>query len=117
MTNTTRRIIFMRKFAAFTQIATAMGLDFIVTTFHRTAAEQRELYEEGKSQCDGETVRSKHQDWLAIDIVLIANGEAVWQRTPDYDKLGYLWTEVFGGVWGGNWASLNDIYHFQYGGE
>lgn len=114
MTNTAKRIRFIRKFAALTQHARMFGLDFIVTDFYRTTDRQQELYAAGKSQCDGINNKSKHQDWLAIDICLIKDGECVWERVTAYELLGKYWKKI-GGIWGGDWESLNDIYHFEAG--
>jgi len=116
VTNTTKRILFFQKFSAFTAIAKALGINFIVTTFHRTAEAQEERFNRGKSQCDGYDKKSKHQSWLAIDIAIVENGNCIWDRTKDYEQLGKIWVDIFNGIWGGNWESLNDIYHFQYGG-
>lgn len=114
MTNTTKRIIFFQKFALFTAIAKAYGIDFLVTCFYRDAKEQKARFDEGKSMCDGYKTKSAHQKWLAIDIVIINKGELIWGRTSEYDKLGQAWKDM-GGTWGGDWTTLNDIYHFQSG--
>ena len=115
MTKTTKRILFFQKFATFTQMAHMIGIDFVVTDFYRTAEQQKAKYDAGTSQCDGANKRSAHQDWLAIDVVIIRNGAACWDRDEDYEKLGAMWKEMFAGIWGGDWASLNDIYHIQAG--
>ena len=115
MTKTQKRIKFMQKFAQLVQFAKVYGIEFIITDFNRTASRQKELYDAGKSKCDGVNSRSKHQDWLAIDICIVKENDVlVWNRTADYEKLGKQW-KVLGGIWGGDWESLNDIYHFQAG--
>lgn len=97
------------------QFAHIFDIHFIVTDFHRTASRQKELYDAGKSKCDGVNHRSKHQDWLAIDICIVnEDGALVWNRSETYEKLGKQW-KALGGIWGGDWESLNDIYHFQAG--
>lgn len=113
MNNTQKRIKFLKMFAAFTGMAIASDIDFIVTTFYRTAAEQNERFTEGKSYCDGYSTKSKHQKWLAIDLVVIEDSQCLWAHVPEYDKLGKIW-ESLGGTWGGRWASLDDIYHFEW---
>ena len=114
MTRTEQRIDFFNKFAAFTTVAVSSGIDFLVTCFYRPPAEQEKLFNEGKSMCDGYTKKSRHQLWLDIDIVLVDDtGQCVWAHVPEYDTLGQMW-EAMGGEWGGRWASLGDIYHFQY---
>ena len=114
--NTTRRIIFFNKFAVLTSLAAASGINFMVTCFYRTAKEQKKLFDEGKSQCDGVTKKSSHQKWLAIDLVIIKDGVLQWDRIHEYDTLGSIW-KTLGGIWGGSWQSIDDPYHFQYGGE
>ena len=114
MTNTQKRIVFLQRFAEFTQFAKTFEIDFIVTCFYRGRDEQYELYLDGKSKLDGYEHRSAHQDWLAIDIVVITNGKPEWRRTEQYETLGRQWKKM-GGIWGGDWESLNDIYHFQTG--
>jgi len=123
MSNTIKRIIFFQKFALFTVMAQALGIRFIITAFHRTKEQQSRRYAQGRTapgkivtDCDGEVKRSFHQDWLAIDLVIIKDGKCVWERTNEYETLGKLWKQVFKGTWGGDWR-LNDIYHFQYKGE
>lgn len=113
MTNTTKRALFLRKFAALTSYAALIGVNFIVTTFYRSPEDQQKKFDEGTSKCDGYTKKSHHQNWLAIDIVLVVNHELEWNRTEDYELLGAFWRSL-GGIWGGDWVSLNDIYHFQY---
>lgn len=114
MTKTEKRIKFFEKFAELARFAKSSNIRFLVTDFHRTDERQNELYHEGKSKCDGYTNRSAHQDWLAIDIVLVnSDNDLVWGRNDQYEALGMEWKSM-GGIWGGDWASLNDIYHFQW---
>lgn len=122
MTNTAKRIIFLKKIMALTSFACLNYINFIVYTFHRTTKEQEERYSSGRTKpgrkityCDGIKKRSAHQDWLAWDIVIIENNKAVWERTKDYELLGKFWKNL-GGTWGGDWK-LGDIYHFEWRGE
>ena len=114
MTNTDKRILFLRKLATLIDQASLKDIDFIVTSFHRTAEEQNELFEEGKSKADGYEKKSKQQDWLAVDIVIIEDGNPIWKRTDKYNLIGNLWEEN-GGTWGGSWKSFPDIFHFELG--
>lgn len=115
MTNTEKRIKFIQKFAELVQYAKTFQIKFIVTSFHRTNEEQAWLYRNGKSQCDGINNKSKHQSWLAEDICIVDdNGKLIWNRVGAYELLGKHW-KIIGGIWGGDWESLNDIYHFQAG--
>jgi len=116
LTNTEKRIRFIDLFSQFVQQAKAKGIQFIVWTFHRTAQEQNYLYQQGRTRsgrkvtnCDGYIKASNHQNWLAKDILIIKDGHDVWTRTPDYDRLGEIWTAL-GGRWGGEW---DDCFHFE----
>ena len=114
MNNTQKRIKFLKMFAAFTGMAAASDIDFIVTCFYRSAEEQNKRFNEGKSYCDGYTKKSKHQKWLAIDIVIIdETSQCIWARVPEYERVGQLWKDL-GGTWGGDWESLNDVYHLEW---
>jgi len=72
------------------------------TWFHRTTRQQNELYQKGRglfpdkkkivTYCDGYKRRSKHQDWLAVDIVILVNGKIRWSH-PGYKLLGKYWTD------------------------
>lgn len=116
MNQTVMRAIFFQKFSTLTNWAKSVGISFIVTTHYRSQEEQKKKFDEGKSNCDGYTKKSAHQKWLAIDIAIVENGQCIWIRTPEYELLGKMWKDL-GGIWGGDWTSLNDIYHFEYGGE
>jgi hypothetical protein len=75
----------------------------------------KRLYEEGKSKCDGYTVRSKHQDWLAVDLGIITDdGKDILWTDDRYAKLGEL-AEGVGLVWGGSWNAFGggDVYHVE----
>jgi peptidoglycan L-alanyl-D-glutamate endopeptidase CwlK len=120
MTNTAKRCQFLQHLALLIQKATLEGIEFIVWTFYRSPADQNFLYQQGRTRpgkiitnCDGTLVRSRHQDWLAVDILIIKDGADQWIRTPEYDRLGEIW-ESLGGKWGGNFKSpAGDIFHFQ----
>jgi len=89
--------------------------------YHRTTAQQNELYQKGRglfpdpkkivTYCDGYKKRSKHQDWLGIDLVVIEKGKIMWVSLK-YSIVGKEWTRR-GHVWGGNFKGLSDEGHFQ----
>lgn len=83
-------------------------LDYI----KRSDAGQVQMYEEGKSKCDGFEKRSKHQDGMAADIYFTktVRGKIVLDfNRAKYKKWHRIWTEVFGGDKMIPW----DIGHFQ----
>jgi len=115
-----KRIDFFKAFAFLTVWAWKKGIHIMPICFHRTAEEQAKRYAQGRTQpgkivtnCDGYKKKSKHQNWLAKDIVVMdADNKILW-TSPDYAILGKQW-EKQGHVWGGSWKSpAGDIYHFQ----
>lgn len=115
MTKNDARILFLRCMAKFVLAAEQENIRFLVYTFHRTAAEQAQKFNERKSQ----VTYSQHQDWLAIDIVLLGDGdEAVWTDHPQYRRLGQIWRGLHPLCrWGGDWKTLKDFGHFEISRE
>lgn len=118
VTNTAKRSRFFQLLALFTTKATLEGIEFIVWTFYRSPQDQNFLYQQGRTRpgkiitnCDGTLQRSRHQEWLAVDILIIKDGSDVWTNDPAYERLGEIW-EALGGHWGGNFA-LCDYVHFE----
>ncbi len=109
MTNTEKRVKFFQMIAELVLKCKNEGIELMPTCFNRTLEEQISLVKQGKSK----TLKSKHLNWLAMDFVIIKNGNPVWERIPEYEKAGEIW-EQLGGTWGGRWAKLNDIYHFEF---
>jgi peptidoglycan L-alanyl-D-glutamate endopeptidase CwlK len=90
----------------------------------RTIKEQNDLYAKGRT-IKGQIVtnakggQSFHNYGLAIDIVLIIDGKATWDRGKDFDRDGQPdFMEVvkifkkYGWEWGGDWH-FKDYPHFQ----
>lgn len=87
--------------------------DFGITCGLRTVEEQKNLVHEGKSR----TMKSKHLEGRAIDIVIYINGKANWD-VDNYRKVSQVFKQVATeeGVqieWGGDWKSFVDAVHFQ----
>jgi peptidoglycan L-alanyl-D-glutamate endopeptidase CwlK len=90
----------------------------------RTFAEQDAIYAQGRTKPGPIVTKSKsgqsaHNYGLAVDIVLIHEGKAIWNIKNDYDKDGIPdWMEVvrifksYGWEWGGDWK-FTDNPHFQ----
>lgn len=90
----------------------------------RTFKEQNDLYAKGRTAPGKKVTNAKggesyHNYGLAIDIVIINNGQAIWSRGEDFDgdKIPD-WMEVvkifkkYGWEWGGDWK-FKDYPHFQ----
>lgn len=85
------------------------NIEVVPFSFLRTLEEQKRLFEEGKTK----TLRSKHLEGLAIDFYVLKEDRPVWNRTEEYETLGKI-AKSLGLIWGGDWKSLNDIYHVEY---
>lgn len=90
----------------------------------RTFAEQDALYAQGRTKPGKIVTKAKggmsyHNYGMAIDIVLIVDGKALWDIKTDFDgDKTSDWMEVVhvfqqhGWEWGGNWKFV-DYPHFQ----
>lgn len=85
----------------------------------RTVDEQKLLFNEGKSKCDGTIKKSYHQSGNALDFYAYVDGRASWHKThlaiiacaflQAANQLGY---EL---EWGGLWKHFQDMPHVQQG--
>jgi peptidoglycan L-alanyl-D-glutamate endopeptidase CwlK len=115
MTRTDKCIEFFRKVSKLIVMASIHEIKLLPYSFIRSAEEQKKLFDEGKSQCDGINKISQHQRGLAIDLVIIRDNAAVWQSDPEYALLGRMWEEE-GMTWGGGWT-FQDYCHFEWKDE
>jgi peptidoglycan L-alanyl-D-glutamate endopeptidase CwlK len=98
----------------------------------RTFEEQNALYAQGRTKlfdAKGNKLgivtkakggQSLHNYGLALDIMLVVDGNASWDDTKDFDKDNKVdWMEIVqifknaGWEWGGDWKGLVDKPHFQ----
>lgn len=87
----------------------AYGIEIRVSDAFRTWQQQDIECAEGSSTvCGG---YSYHNYGLAIDVVEISNGQALYTN-PNWELIGSI-GESFGLKWGGRWTSLVDKPHFQ----
>jgi peptidoglycan L-alanyl-D-glutamate endopeptidase CwlK len=93
-----------------------LGKQVRVTSGFRSFAEQDDLFAQGRSK-PGSIVTnvraggSYHNYGLAVDVVEIKNGKALW-KNPDWEKIGQLGEQI-GFEWGGRWTGFTDRPHFQ----
>ncbi len=108
------------------QQAAEKGIEVAITDDFRSAEDQDQLYEKGRST-EGSIVtyakggESYHNFGLAVDFALkIPSGDVIWDMK--YDGNGNStpdWTEVvalakgLGFEWGGDWARFKDYPHLQ----
>lgn len=92
-----------------------LGIKLRVTAALRTWKEQSDLYAKGRT-APGKVVtwakagQSYHNYGLAIDVVEIKDGQALWNN-PNWEKIAQL-GESLGFEWGGRWKN-KDKPHFQ----
>jgi hypothetical protein len=110
MASTADRISFFREISLLIEEMDRQGHSFMPTCFFRSTDDQVVLYNQGKSK----VMHSKHQEWIAMDLVLVRNGDLIWQDDPAYEAAGAYW-ESLHNTWGGRWKTLHDIYHFELG--
>lgn len=96
--------------------AEAEGIKLRVTDTLRTWAEQDEKYAQGRTKAGSIVTNAKggqsnHNFGLAMDVVEIVNGKAVWD-SKNWDKIGKIGKSV-GFFWGGDFKSITDKPHFE----
>jgi len=112
MTKLERRRLFAYRLSTLLVLLAQYNIPVVIFSFYRTAAEQKKLYDEGKSKCDGTKKRSRHQDWLAADLgILNVEGTDINWSDPRYARLGEL-----AGQCGLSWQPIpGDVYHCELG--
>lgn len=87
-----------------------------IQELNRTIEQQREYVRTGKSK----TMKSKHLDKLAVDLVLFKDGKVITEGEP-FRVIGRYWEKLgTNHVWGGSWGETTkkvgwDSGHFQAG--
>jgi len=93
-----------------------LGIKLRVVSALRTWVEQNELYDQGRTKpgkivTNAKAGQSLHNFGLAIDVVEIKNGKAVW-RNPNWAKIARLGKSI-GFAWGGDFKTIKDKPHFE----
>lgn len=88
-------------------------VDFGITEGVRTLERQKELVRAGASR----TLKSKHLEGKAIDVVAYVGGKVAWDW-PLYEKIAKAFKQAAAELdvnikWGGDWATFKDGCHFQ----
>lgn len=83
----------------------------------RTAERQKELYQYGKSNCDGYRDKSYHQTGKALDFYAYVDGKASWDELHlAMVAAAFLQSAAilgYGLEWGGLFRSFKDFPHVQ----
>jgi uncharacterized protein YcbK (DUF882 family) len=112
-----------RSWALFCQLTDQLrrvhGLTIRPTSYLRTAEEQKRLFDQKLTPCDGTIRRSSHQDGRAIDFVIEGpDGKHLPLEHQAYAIMGVAWCMLDPrNVWGGAWLMPNgrpDVVHCEY---
>ncbi|WP_425024024.1 M15 family metallopeptidase [Planococcus ruber] len=108
------------------QQAQSIGIDILITDGFRSAEEQNDLHNQGRSAAGNIVTyarggESYHNYGLAIDFALrLDNGDVVWDIERDNNGNGERdWYEVaaigkeLGFAWGGDWQRFKDYPHLE----
>ena len=87
----------------------------------RTAEEQKELFDDGASRCDGYVKKSYHQSGRALDIVPYKDGKIDYKATAEFERFAKIMFAAFAFLqaidaipddvylhWGGFWSAKDD---------
>jgi hypothetical protein len=93
----------------------AKGVELAIVETYRTHAKQNEYRSMGRKYTNSTGGKSKHQYGLAVDVVPVVNGMAVWDNVLLWKKVGLI-GEKLGLRWGGRWKKPYDPGHFEWTG-
>lgn len=91
------------------------GIELAVVESYRTHAKQAEYFGMGRKYTRSKGGNSKHQYGLAVDVVPVIDGQAVWENQTLWKKIGVN-GERLGLRWGGRWRAPYDPAHFEWSG-
>jgi hypothetical protein len=91
------------------------GIELAIVETYRTHAKQNEYRSMGRKYTNSTGGKSKHQYGLAVDVVPMVNGVAVWDNVWLWKKVGVA-GEKLGLRWGGRWKKPYDPGHFEWTG-
>lgn len=97
------------------KICKRKGIELAIVETYRTHAKQHEYKTMGKKYTSSGAGRSRHQYGLAIDVVPVVKGVAVWDNVSLWRKVGAV-GEKIGLKWGGRWRNPYDPGHFEWTG-
>lgn len=106
----------------FMRLASAAGIDLLVTSTYRDNESQDALYAQGRTvpgkvATNARSGQSFHNYRCAVDVVPIRNGKPVWDaKDPIWQTIGKLGKQA-GLEWAGDWKRFKEMAHFQYTGK
>lgn len=102
---------FRNKVALLLYEAKKQGIELEVVETYRSPERQNMVKEKGFSMLHGG--KSKHQHYLAVDVVPVKYGWYMWHDKELWEKVGKI-GENQGLIWGGRWQRFRDYPHFEY---
>ncbi len=106
---------FRDKVAELIRVCKSKGIELAIVETFRTHAKQNEYKGMGRNYTNSGGGKSKHQYGLAVDVVPIVNGKAVWDNVVLWRRVGVV-GERLGLRWGGRWKHPYDPGHFEWTG-
>jgi hypothetical protein len=104
------RVEFTSALVALINYMESEGDTAIIDYVLRSKFEQKRLFDQDLSKCDGEINKSKHQTGLAADLYIIKDGKMVdWSADGKAEKYHRFW-ETLGGKPVIKW----DLGHFEF---
>jgi len=99
-------------------------IDFSVIEGHRSLERQKELFDDGKSQIDGISLKGNHNylPSLAVDVIPYKKGHNPFDGSDESELMFYKLNREFRNaskklgieiVWGGDWRSFSDMPHYE----
>jgi len=93
------------------------GIDIVVTSTYRDFESQAALYAQGRTTPGARVTKagpgkSFHNYRVALDVVPIVNGKAIWNDDDLWARVGAV-GELADLEWGGSWPRFVDKPHFQ----
>lgn len=106
---------FRDRIAELIEVCKKQGIELAVVESYRTHAKQAEYFGMGRKYTRSKGGNSKHQYGLAVDVVPVIDGKAVWENHALWRKIGVN-GERLGLRWGGRWRAPYDPAHFEWSG-
>jgi peptidoglycan L-alanyl-D-glutamate endopeptidase CwlK len=105
---------------AFVEACEKQGIEVLITSTYRSAAEQTKLYAQGRTTPGKKVTNAKAgQSWhnykCAFDFVPIVHGKAQWGDLAAFERCGKI-AEGLGLEWAGRWKSFRELAHCQFTG-
>lgn len=106
---------FRDRIAELIAVCKNQGIELAVVESYRTHAKQMEYFGMGRKYTRSKGGNSKHQYGLAVDVVPVIDGKAVWDNHALWRRIGVN-GERLGLRWGGRWRAPYDPAHFEWSG-